>query len=300
MAGYSDLPYRLIAREMGSAVSFTEFSPAVTVTHKPVQEQKRIVFHESERPVIVQLFGNEPAQFVRAALYLAETDFRPEGIDINMGCSVQRVSSRGSGAGLLKNIPLAARIASELVKLNLFAISAKIRLGWDDASKNYLEVATALESEGVRTVSVHARTKSQGYKGSADWDAIGEVAQKVKIPVFGNGDLQSHEDAQTRIRQHRLRGALIGRAAMGNPWIFLGKNKSDMALSERLPTIRRHLSLMADFYGSAMAARLFRKHLTAYLSDLDISPQLRSKLFSAVTAEGLRSCLAEDCFSDYE
>lgn len=291
MAGFSDLPFRLIAREMGSALSISEFAPAISIPHRTMEETRRLKFNTTERPMIHQIFGNDTQHFVRAVEHIAGEKMQPDGIDVNMGCSVKKVAHKGSGAGLLKDLDQAGKIVNALVRLNLFPVSAKIRLGWDTDSRNYIDTARMLESEGAWAVFVHGRTRRQGYSGEADWDAIGEVATAVDIPVFGNGDIQNYEQAMGRIKNYGVYGVLIGRAARGNPWIFSGEGKEDLSYNERLPLILRHLELMQEFYGSEEAAKLFRKHLALYLGDLEIFHEHKNALYSAQTTPELSQTL---------
>lgn len=276
MAGYSDMPYRKICRKMGSAASITEFVSAEAIRRDISRSFQILEFEESERPVIFQIFGEKPESILEAAQRVCELN--PDGIDINMGCSVKKIASKGSGAALLKEPKKVGKIISLLTKHLSVPVSAKIRLGWSDNERNYLEVCKVLEGEGAWAVFVHGRTKAQAYTGRADWEAIGEAARSVNIPVFGNGDLTSIEEAREKMERYNLAGALIGRAAMGNPWIFSGRQRGEFTYSERLPVILEHLELMVEFYGPLHGTILFRKHLGKYLKGLAQVNALKNEL----------------------
>ncbi|RPJ48007.1 MAG: tRNA-dihydrouridine synthase family protein, partial [Chloroflexi bacterium] len=190
MDGYSDLPFRALARSLGSAMSYTEFISAIDVTggRHPHMERK-LKYLESERPVVFQIFDDDPDRLVRAALKLRPRN--PDIIDINMGCSAKCVSGRGAGAGLLRTPEKIAQIFSRLTRELDIPITGKIRLGWDDTSRNYLDTARIIEDNGGSLIAVHGRTKAQGYTGTADWDAIAEVRQAVSVPVIANGDVKT-------------------------------------------------------------------------------------------------------------
>jgi tRNA-dihydrouridine synthase len=170
-------------------------------------------------------------------------------------------------------------------------ISAKIRLGWDHDSLNYMEFSEMLESEGVWAIAVHGRTRQMGYTGSADWERIGEIARARQIPIFGNGDVKTLAEAYERIKTYGVAGVYIGRAAIGNPWIFSGIDKADLSYAQRLPVILRHLDDMAKFYGDALAAVLMRKHLTQYTRDLPVYSTLKPEMYRKTSAVELKDFL---------
>jgi tRNA-dihydrouridine synthase B len=194
---------------------------------------------------------------------------------VNMGCSVRRVSGRGAGAGLLRKPIKAARIFRTLSRDLEVPLSAKIRLGWDDESRNYCLIARIIEENGGALIAVHGRTKAQKYSGQADWDAIGEIKQAVSIPVIGNGDVRTVADIE-RLKTHTAcDGIMIGRAAVGNPWIFARRDREQVPPGEVQEMISRHLARMLDFYGEERGLLLFRKHAKRYLSVYQLSNEQR-------------------------
>jgi len=233
--------------------------------------------------VVFQIFGNDVGLIREAALKVQELE--PDIIDINMGCSARTVAGRGAGAGLLRTPDKIAQIFSVLGKTLSVPVTGKIRLGWDDNSLNYLEIVRILEDNGAAAVAVHGRTKVQAYKGRANWDAIAEIKQAVSIPVIGNGDVQTVEDI-ARMKTHTgCDAVMIGRAAIGNPWLFAGKNLADVTPVERVTLIRKHLQAMLDFYGPERGLVLFRKHVVKYIRGVYGGSQMRAKLVRCNTVE---------------
>lgn len=289
MAGYSDSPFRKLTRTMGSAMSISEFVSTEQLFRSNPKAISLFRYEEIERPVVFQVFGNDPDIILKGVKRVLPLE--PDGIDLNMGCSVRTVSGSGSGAGLLRCMPKVREIISRLVKETDLPISAKIRLGWDHQSLNYMETTDLLESEGVWAIAVHGRTRQMAYSGAADWDRIGEIAQARKIPIFGNGDVTSHADAMQKIKTYGVHGVYIGRGAIGNPWIFSGIDKSTLSLAERLPVILSHLSDMQRFNGDALAAVLMRKHLTQYLKDLPEWAEMRPHVHRFASAADLSTYL---------
>jgi len=271
MAGFSDVPYRRICREYGSAISYTEFASVEGIIWKSRRTRMILNLHPSERPVAFQIFGAEEDSIVTSCQRVQ--DWGPDIIDINLGCSTDKVSGRGAGAGLLRDPAKIGRIFSRLSQTLRVPVTAKIRLGWDNTSRNYLQVARILEDSGAALITVHGRTRAQNYSHSADWDAIAEVKRAVRIPVIGNGDVKCVADIE-RIQQHTgCDGVMIGRAAMGNPWIFQRRDFDQVPFAEKAAMIRRHLAAMADYYGEETGVMLFRKHMVRYLrGGPDVTP----------------------------
>src|SRR5262245_15867105 len=240
MAGFSDKPYRLICREYGSAMSYTEFVSVDGILHGNDKTEQMLDFAPSERPMTFQIFGNDEVKIEEAARRIEQLG--PSIIDLNMGCSVPKVSGRGAGAGLLREPAKIGRIFARLSKVLSIPVTGKIRLGWDNNSLNYLEVAKILEDNGAALIAVHGRTKAQAYNGTANWDAIAEVKQAVKVPVIGNGDVACVADIE-RIKRHTgCDGVMIARAAIGNPWIFQRKNIHEVTLDGKARLINWHLN----------------------------------------------------------
>lgn len=283
MAGFSDKPYRLICREYGSSISYTEFVSVDGILHGNERVRQMLDFDPSERPVTFQIFGHDEVKIEEAARKIEQ--FGPDIIDINMGCSVAKVSASGAGAGLLKDPAKIGRIFTRLTKVLSVPVTGKIRLGWDDNFLNYLEVAKVLADNGASLIAVHGRTRAQGYRGVANWDAIAEIKQMVSIPVIGNGDVIYVADIE-RMRQHTgCDGVMIGRAAIGNPWIFQRKDIRHVTLAEKARLIYRHLNLMVDFYGEERGLILFRKHVVKYVRGLAHIAKVKAKLVTCTRPE---------------
>jgi nifR3 family TIM-barrel protein len=301
MDGYSGLPFRSIFRELGSAMSYTEFINALDILQGHPYIHEKMVYLPAERPVVYQLFDNDADRLLEAALRLlppGEAAYpgaqigQPDILDINLGCSAKNVSGRGAGAGLLKTPAKIAEIFQKLTKALPVPVTAKIRLGWDDASRNYLEVAKILEENGAAAIAVHGRTRQQGYRGEADWDAIAEVRQAVRIPVYANGDVRCVADID-RLQAHTgCPGILIGRAAIGNPWIFARLDRQNVPPEQVRTTLHTHLDRMLIFHGERGLV-LFRKHAERYLRPYNLPPDLRQKLLTTPSIEEFRQMVDE-------
>jgi nifR3 family TIM-barrel protein len=265
MEGFSDQPYRSLCRSLGSAMSYTEFINAIEVTQNNERIEKKLAFTPDERPVVYQIFDNNPARLLEAALRLQERG--PDIIDINMGCSVRRVSGRGAGAGLLRTPVKVAHIFRLLTNALDVPVTAKIRLGWDSDTRNYLLIARVIEENGGSLVAVHGRTKAQGYSGRA------------------NGDVHNVSDIE-RIKLHTgCEAIMIGRAAIGNPWIFSRHNRDTVPLESVRSLMLEHLKRMLSFYGDERGLMLFRKHAKRYISPFKVTPQQRLSLLTAERPE---------------
>ncbi|EMF80626.1 TIM-barrel protein, nifR3 family [Leptospira weilii serovar Topaz str. LT2116] len=289
MAGISDSSTRRICRKFGAAFSYTEFVNTDELVHRAPKAFKMFRFHPEERPITFQIFGNRLETIAEAAEIIQE--LKPDIIDLNMGCSTRKVSLRGAGAGLLRKPALAGKIIEAIKKRVNVPVTAKIRIGWDSKSRNYLEVSKILEESGVDALTVHGRTKEMAYTGLADWDAIGEVKTQRKIPVFGNGDIKSYEEANSRMREYNLDGVLIGRNAIGNPWIFSKIKKEELYWSEILKVILEHARWMIQDFGEEFGLVLFRKHLVKYLNGLEFDPLWKTQLLEIREFNPFEECL---------
>jgi tRNA-dihydrouridine synthase B len=283
MDGLSSLPFRSLVRSLGSAMSYTEFINAIDVVYGSPHLADRLVFAESERPIVFQLLDNDPDRLLAAALKIRPHN--PDVIDINMGCCARGVSGRGAGSGLLRAPKLIAQMVSTLSQALDIPITAKIRLGWDDHSRNYLEVAHILEDSGAKLIAVHGRTRHQSYSGIADWDAIAEVKRAVSIPVIGNGDVRTVADID-RIKDHTgCDAVMIGRAALGNPWIFSRLDRSQVPVDLVISTMRDHLTRMQSFHGADRGLVLFRKFAVHYLKPYPTDRPTRLSLMTCTDPE---------------
>lgn len=289
MDGISDAPFRSLARSLGSALSYTEFINAIDILNGHPNLEEHLFFQESERPVVFQIFDDKPERLLRAAHRVMER--KPDIIDINMGCSARCVSGRGAGAALLKSPEKIAKIFSMLTHELDIPISGKIRLGWDSDSRNYLEIAKIIEDNGGALIAVHARTKEQGYSGDVDWQAIGEIKQAVNIPVLGNGDVKTVADIERMKSQTGCDGVMIGRAAIGNPWIFSRMERDQVPADFVRDTIRKHLGASIAFYGPDRGLTLFRKHLKRYLAPYDVSHTILGALLTSTDFKVIWSML---------
>ena len=291
MAGFSDMPFRLICREYGSAMSYTEFVSAEAVLSGNPKTLRMLSFAPSESPMTFQFFGCDEDNLEAAARRLEALG--PDVLDLNMGCSVSNVAGRGAGAGLLRDPAKIGHIFKRLTRAASVPVTGKIRIGWDDHTLNYREVARALEDSGASLIAAHGRTKMQAYGGQADWDAIAEVKQTVKIPVVGNGDVRSVADIE-RIKRHTgCDAVMIGRAAIGNPWIFQRRDRGQVSLADQTALVRRHLALMLEFYGRERGLILFRKHVVKYVKGVHGAADLHQRMVTCEEADQFIDLIAE-------
>ncbi len=289
MDGFSDLPFRLLCRELGSAMSYTEFVNVHAITEERPNYSthnialRKLKYDPCERPIAFQIYGHDEDRLVRAALEMER--LQPDIIDINMGCYVKDIAERGAGSGMLRDPAKIARVFARLTSVSRLPVTGKIRLGWDDTSRNHVEVARILEDNGASLIAVHGRTREQGYRGQADWDAIAEVKQAVRIPVIGNGDVRTVADIERIKSQTGCDGVMIGRGAIGNPWIFSRQDRDQVTMAEKIALMRRHLALNLDFYGESLGLVLFRKHAARYIQQLPGEKELRLPLLTATSVE---------------
>jgi nifR3 family TIM-barrel protein len=247
MAGVTDVVFRGMCKELGADVMVTEFVSAEGILQRDDRTRHYTEFDEVQRPIGVQLFGSDGVRMGEAARKIIDWK-QPDFIDINFGCPVNKVVAKNGGSSLLKDCPLLQSVAAEVAKAVPIPVTAKMRIGWDAQNINAVEVARILEDSGMQAIAVHGRTRAQGYTGEADWEVIDQVAAAVKIPVIGNGDIHSGADVQRRRAQTRVRGIMIGRAAMTNPWVFqeakhflaTGEQPKPASIEDRFAFMRRH------------------------------------------------------------
>lgn len=276
MAGFSDVPYRALCRAFGSAMNYTEFVPAEALLGRPNPMWRRLDARPGETPLVFQIFGNDARKLLQAAQRIEEMG--PDVIDVNMGCSTRKVSGRGAGAGMMPQPELVAETFRLLSAHLSVPVTGKIRLGWDDEQRNFMQIARIMEDNGASMVAMHARTKAQKYNFEADWDAIAELKQAAAIPVIGNGDIRTAADIEAMKAHTNCDAVMVGRAAVGNPWIFARRDRLELAFSEIAATIRLHLREMVDYYGDPQGLVLFRKHLRRYFAGLPVKPLLKQML----------------------
>lgn len=291
MDGYSSWPFRSLCRELGSAMSYTEFVNVRDILARPGYVLPKMQFRENERPVVIQIYGDDPDQILEAALEVQE--LAPDVIDVNMGCPAKSIANRGAGVGLMRTPLKIARIFRKLTARLDVPITGKIRLGWDDDCLTYKLVARIIEEEGGQLLAVHGRTKMQAYGGMANWDAIAEVVQAVSIPVIGNGDVDTVADIQ-RMKDHTgCAGVMIGRAAIHNPWIFSRLDREQVTLAQVRETMLIHLQRNLEFYGLERGLKLFRKYAAQYLSPYRLPKAIRQKLLTRQQPEEFVALLEE-------
>ena len=300
LAGVTDWPFRLLCFEQGCDCAYTEMVSAMGYICAPKGQPATEVLlerHPDEPKLILQLFGKEPDIMARAAAELSAAG-RYEGIDINMGCPAPKIACAGEGSGLLRTPDLAESIMREVVKASSVPVSVKIRLGWDDESINVLDMARRAEDAGISEITVHGRTRQQQYAGEANWDYIARVKELVSIPVMGNGDIFTAEDGMRRLKESGVDGLMIGRGAMGNPWLFReaaaairGGDVPPVSLQERVETALLHARWMVDYKGERLGVMEMRKHIGHYIGGLRGATALRRELNLAKTLEELNNLL---------
>ena len=295
MAGVTDCVFRGICKELGADVMVTEFVSAEGILQADARTRKYTEFSEAQRPVGVQLFGADGGRMGEAARRIVDWKC-PDFIDINFGCPVNKVVARNGGSSLLKDCPLLAAVADGVVRAvgEQVPVTAKIRIGWDAQSINAVEIAKTLVDCGVQVIAVHGRTRAQGYGGEANWDVIDAVARAVSVPVLGNGDIACGADLARRKRETAVSGVMIGRAAMGNPWVFreakhflkTGEAQAPVLLEERWEWVLRHCQLAVESarYGNErQTLTSMRTRLMAYCKGFPGAKELRQKLCHVVS-----------------
>lgn len=284
MAGVTDLPFRLICKEQGCGLLYTEMINGKALCYDDENTKKMLKIEEEEHPVAVQIFGSEPEFMGRAAEIM--NDYSNEILDINMGCPAPKVVKNGDGSALMKNPKLAEEVLREVVKNSKKPVTLKIRKGWDDNSVNAVEIAKIAEDCGISALAIHGRTREQFYTGKADWDIIAEIKKNLSIPVIGNGDVFTIEDSINMLDKTGCDAIMIGRGAQGNPWIFkrinhymnTGEILPEPTLNEKISTAIKHLKLAVEEHGEYVAVREMRKHIAWYLKGLRNSAKLRDEI----------------------
>ncbi len=278
MDGYSDWPFRSVCRSLGSAMSYSEFVKVEDVLQRPRHIRAKLYYEQAERPVVFQIYGDEPDHILQAARIVQELG--PDIIDINMGCPAKSVAARGAGVGLMRTPLKIARLFRKLSSTLRVPVTGKIRLGWEDM-RTYKLVARIVEENGGSLIAIHGRTKEQSYGGRADWDAIAEVKAAVKIPVIGNGDVKTAADINRLKDYTGCEAVMIGRAAIANPWIFSRLDREQVSPEQVREVVRQHLERNLKFYGPEDGQRLFRKHAVQYLLMRQLSRDDRKRILQS-------------------
>ncbi|MCL6626913.1 tRNA dihydrouridine synthase DusB [Alicyclobacillus shizuokensis] len=297
MAGVCNPPFRRLAKELGAGMVCAEMVSDKALVHGNKKSHKMLTILPDEHPVSLQLVGYDRESMIRAAEMVGETN--ADLIDINMGCPVLKIYKNGSGAALARNPDYAASIVRAVVDRVDKPVTVKFRKGWDDDHVNAVEVAQAVEAAGASAVAVHGRTAKQMYSGRADWSIIRAVKEAVRIPVIGNGDVASPEDAERMFDETGCDAVMIGRAALGYPWIFrevvhylrTGEKLAPPSVEERIQTAIRHLELLVEYKGEDIGVKEMRKHAAWYLKGLPGCAEMRGVINQQTTLVGMRGCL---------
>ncbi|MBI2274380.1 MAG: tRNA dihydrouridine synthase DusB [Chitinophagaceae bacterium] len=301
MEDVSDPPFRAVCKDNGADLMYTEFISSEGLIRDAIKSRQKLDIFDYERPVGIQIFGGDEEALSLSAK-IVET-VNPDLLDINFGCPVKKVVSKGAGAGVLKDVDLMVRLTEAVIKSTNLPVTVKTRLGWDDNSRNIEEVAERLQDVGIKALAIHGRTRAQLYKGEADWSLIAKVKNnpRIHIPVFGNGDIDSPQKANEYKNRYGVDGIMIGRAAIGYPWIFrevkhfiaTGEILPSPTLEERVEVARKHLRKSIEWKGPIAGINEMRRHYTNYLKGLPNIKEYRNKLVTYKTGEEVESVLDE-------
>lgn len=286
MEDVSDPPFRALCKQYGADVMYTEFISSEGLIRDALKSIKKLDIFEDERPIGIQIFGSDIESMKRATELTAQAN--PDIIDINYGCPVKKVACKGAGAGILQDIPKMVQMTAEIVKSTDLPVTVKTRLGWDEKTKYIEEVAERLQDVGIKALSIHGRTRVQMYKGEADWELIGKIKEnpRVKIPIFGNGDINSPEKLVEYRERYGVDGIMIGRASIGNPWFFgevkhymkTGMHLSPPSLEERVAVTKEHLRRSIDWKGERQGVVEMRRHYANYFKGIPNFKPVRTQL----------------------
>lgn len=301
MAGVTDYSFRILCKEMGAGVVYSEFVSAHGIIRENEKTLDMIRFTEMERPIGIQIFGDSPEVMAKAARVVADK-FQPDIIDINYGCPVPKITKKGAGSAALKNLCLMDDITTAVVEsVPDLPVTVKMRAGWDMSNIVAIEAGPRLEKVGVKAIALHPRTTKQSYRGSANWDLIKELKQTVSIPVIGNGDIKKPEDVVRMFDETGCDAVMVARAALGNPWFF--KQATALLLGASLPPIpntheridmcKRHLELLLESRGEHIGTNLMRKQFGWYIKNFPGASSLRQSLVLAKDKEAMEKLLGE-------
>ncbi len=301
MEDVSDPPFRAVCKDNGADLMYTEFISSEGLIRDAIKSRHKLDIFEYEKPVGIQIFGGDEEAMALSAK-IVET-VNPDLLDINFGCPVKKVVTKGAGAGVLKDVDLMVRLTEAVVKSTKLPVTVKTRLGWDDSSRNIEEVAERLQDAGIKALAIHGRTRAQMYKGEADWTLIAKVKNnpRIHIPIFGNGDIDSAQKALEYKNRYDVDGIMIGRAAIGYPWIFreikhhleTGELLPSPTLEERVEVARKHLRKSIEWKGNIVGINEMRRHYANYLKGLPNIKEYRNKLVTVKTREEVEEVLDE-------
>ena len=293
MEDVSDPPFRALCKEQGADVVYTEFISSEGLIRNAAKSTKKLDIYTKERPVGIQIFGSNLESMLGAVDIVERTN--PDIIDINYGCPVKKVVCKGAGAGILKDIPLMVSLTKEIVERTKLPVTVKTRLGWDEKTIKIVEVAERLQDVGIKAISIHGRTRSQMYKGFADWTKIAEIKNnpRMHIPVFGNGDVNTPEKAKEMRDEYGLDGAMIGRASIGNPWFFdqvkhylrTGEKRQEPTIAERAEMAIRHLKMAIEWKGEILGVLETRRHYGNYFKGIANFKDTKSRILNEKNPE---------------
>lgn len=301
MEDVSDPPFRAVCKEHGADLMYTEFISSEGLIRDAIKSRKKLDIFDYERPIGIQIFGGDEEAMTLSARIVEATG--PDLLDINFGCPVKKVVCKGAGAGILKDLTKMVSLTKAVVDAVKIPVTVKTRLGWDEQSKNVEEVAERLQDVGIQALSIHGRTRAQMYKGSADWTLIAKVKNnpRIHIPIFGNGDIDSPQKALEYKNRYGVDGVMIGRAAIGYPWIFneikhyaaTGDMLPPPPIQERVAVCRRHLNFAMQWKGERTGLLEMRPHYSNYLRNLPNIKEFRMKLVHAETPEQIEVIFTE-------
>ena len=301
MEDITDPSFRMVCKKNGADFMYTEFVSSDGLIRDGQKSVRKLDIYDYERPVGIQLYGHLIDSMVEAALIAEEA--KPELIDINFGCPVKKIANRGAGAGMLRNIPLMIEMTEAIVKSVKLPVTVKTRLGWDDDSKNIVEISERLQDVGIKALTIHGRTRAQLYKGNADWTLIGEVKNnaRIKIPIIGNGDIDGPIRAKEAFDKYGVDGIMIGRSTVGRPWIFrdirhylnTGELLQEPSVNEKADIALFHLDKSLQHKEGKRAIFEMRRHLSNYFKGLPHFKEIRLKLLTAVESDDVRNIIQE-------
>jgi tRNA-dihydrouridine synthase B len=301
MEDITDPSFRTVCKMNGADVMYTEFISSDGLIRDGQKSVKKLDIFDFERPIGIQLYGHLTGAMVEAALMAEEA--KPELIDINFGCPVKKIANRGAGAGMLRNIPLMLEMTEAIVKAVNLPVTVKTRLGWDDESKDIVEIAERLQDTGIKALTIHGRTRAQMYKGVADWTLIGAVKNnpRMKIPIIGNGDIDNPVKAKEMFDRYGVDGIMIGRATVGRPWIFrdirhylnTGELLPEPSVNEKADIALLHIDKSLEYKEGKRAIYEMRRHLSNYFKGLPHFKETRLKLLTAVDVDEIKSFIGE-------